>query len=511
MTISGPVSSSLWNNWVPDALTQIHTSLDQTAQQMASGKIGQTYSALGGKVARSIDLHSKLAQIDASSTGIAVANTSLATVNTAVASLSNLASTVSNGAFSSVQATDNASRTTSQSGLRTVLSTMLDYMNTQDGDTYVFGGRAQGTPPALDVSTVLDGNTALGKDGLTTYIAERQSADLGSNGMGRLNLSLPSGGTTVSLSEEAANLPFGMTLKSASSTLDHASTTLSSTAPKSLNVTFAGVPTTGTVFTVTFNLPDGTTTDISLTAGTTADKNQFAIGPDAATTAANFQSALSTSLKTTASTALANVSALTASKDFFAGSLTSPPQRVAIASGGSAATATGFVTDPITNAANTVIWYQGTDAKAAGDPRLDHVIQAAPGVTIGLGVRGNEAGFADTLAAVAAAAGTKFSTSDETLAQGQFSDLIHRSKSNLATGKSELQSIATSLSTSQIQLKDATDQNTAAKTILGSLISDIEDASPEKTAAQLSQLQTQLQVAYQITAKVMKMSLADYL
>ena len=306
-------------------------------------------------------------------------------------------------------------------------------------------------------------------------------------------------------------MPFGMTLKSASSTLDNVSVTLSSTAPKSLDVAFSGVPTAGTVFTVTLNLPDGTTTDISLTAGATADKNQFAIGADGATTAANFETALTTSLTSTASNTLANVSALKASKDFFSGSLTSPPQRVAIASGGSAATATGFVTDPIANAANTVIWYQGTDVKAAGDPRLDHVIQAAPGVTIGAGVRGNEAGFADTLAAVAAAAVTKFSKSDETLAQGQFSDLIHRSKANLATGKMGLQSIETSLSSSQIRLKDATDQNTASKAILGSLISNIEDASPEQTAAKLTQLQTQLQVAYQVTAKVMKMSLADYL
>jgi flagellin-like hook-associated protein FlgL len=499
------------NAWVPDTLVSIHDQLNQTSQQLASGKVGQTYSALGGNVARSIDLHSKLAQIDNSGFGLTIANTSLSTANNALTALSSLASTVESGTFSSVQGTDATARTNTQSSLRTTLSTMLNYLNTQDGDTYVFGGRAQGTPPALDVGTILDGSPSEGKDGLSTYISERQSADLGANGLGRLNLTLPAGGTTVSLTEEAANLPFGMTLKSVSSTLANTSAVLSTTSPKSLDVAFSGVPASGTVLTVTLNLPDGTTTDVSLTAGSTADTNQFAIGTDAATTAANFQSALSTALKTTASTALSNASALKASKDFFAGSLSSPPERVAIPPGGSAATATGFVADPLYNAAHTVIWYQGTDAKASGDPRLDRVGQAAPGVTIGLGVRGNEAGFSDTLAAVAAAAVTKFSTGDEKLAQSQYSDLLQRAKTGLSSGKAELQTIAASLTTSQTQIKDTTDQNTAAKGLYGTLISTLEDASPEQTAAQVTQLQTQLQVAYQVTAKLMKMTLADYL
>jgi len=511
MTISGSIPGSALNAWIPDTLAHIHDQLNQTSQQLASGKIGQTYSALGGNVARSIDLHTKLAQIDNSGFGLALANTSLSTANNALTSLSSLATTIVSGTFSTVQGTDAASRSNTQSSLRMNVSMMLNYLNTQNGDSYVFGGRAQGTPPALDVGTVLDGSPSEGKDGLATYITERQSADLGTDGLGRLTLNLPAGGTTVSLAEEAANLPFGMTLKSVSSTLANSSAVLSTASPKSLDVAFTGVPVAGTILTVTLNLPDGTTTDISLTAGATADTNQFAIGSDAATTAANFQSALSTALKTTASTILSNVSALKASKDFFAGSLASPPKRVAIPSGGSAATATGFVTDPINNAAHTVIWYQGTDAKASGDPRSDHVVQAAPGVAIGLGVRGNEAGFSDTLAAVAAAAVTNVSASDEKLAQSQYSDLLQRAKTGLSSGKAELQTIIASLATSQTQFKNITDQNTAAKGLYGALISTLEDASPEQTAAQLTQLQTQLQVAYQVTAKLMKMTLADYL
>ena len=511
MTISGTVPGASWNSWVPDALTKIHHSLDQTAQQLATGKIGQTYATLGGNVAQSIDLHSKLSLIDSNSVGIAAAQTSLSTTNIAINSFLNSSATISNGAFSSVKGTDAASRSNMQSGLRDNMTSLLGYLNTQDGPAYGFGGRVQGTLPALPMSTILDGDKTAGKDGLATYIAERQTADIGANGQGRLNLSLPTGAATVTLSEEAAGLPFGMSLKSVSSTLDKASTTISTSSPKTLDIAFSGVPTSGKVFAVTLNLPDGTTTDISLTAGSTNGTNQFAIGADAASTAVNFQAALSSTLKATASTVLASASSIKASKDFFLGSLTSPPQRVAIPAGGTAATATAFVTDPTTNAANTVIWYQGTDANSGGDPRLDRVIQVSPGLSVGFGVRGNEAGFADILASIAAAAVTQFSTGDEALAQGQFNALFGRARETLSTGKSELQNVITSLASSQTQIKDLTDKNTAMKNIYANLISTIEDASPEKTAAELTQLQTQLQIAYQVTSKVMKMTLADYI
>jgi flagellin-like hook-associated protein FlgL len=511
MTISGAVPGSSWNSWVPDALTKIHTSLDLTAQQMATGKVGQTYSSLGSNVAQSIDLNAKLTAIDASAVGIASAKTSLSTVDNTITSFLNSASSISNGPFSSVKGTDSASRRSMQSGLRDSFSSTLDYLNTQDDKGYLFGGKVQDVSPALPAATILDGDPTTGKTGLSDYITERQTADMGANGLGRLTLNLPTGGTTLTLFEEAAGLPFGMTLNSVSSTLDNATATLSTTSPKSLGVTFSGVPTSGKVFTVTFNLPDGTTTNVSLTAGATNSSSQFAIGADAASTAVNFQTALTSSLKTTASTALAGSSAIKASKDFFAGSLTLPPQRVAIPSGGTAATATAFVTDPTTNAANTVIWYRGTDAKTSGDPRLDRVIQISRGVNVGFGVRGNEPGFADMLASIGAAVVTKFSTTDETLAQEQFSDLVDRSKTTLSKGKTETQSVVTSLAASQAQVRDVTDRYTASKSLYASLISTLEDASPEKTAAQLTQLQTQLQIAYQVTSKVMKMTLADYL
>ncbi len=507
MAISGSVTNSFRSAWVAGTLTQIHDALNEKSQQLASGKIGQTYAAFGNNVSRSVDLRSKLSQIDSYNVEMAVGNASLSAVNQAITSLSNTASTASNGPLSTLQATDTAGRTAAQASLRATLTTMLSYMNVQDGDAYLFGGSNLGSAPALDVSTILDGSVSTGKVGLEGYVLERQTADLGTNSLGRLLVTLPTGGTTVTLAEEAANLPFGMTISSVSSTLSNATSTLSGTSPKTVDVAFSGLPATGGVFTVTLNLPDGTSKDVTLTADSAADTNKFAVGADAATTATNFKNALVTSLQSMASTALSGASAVKAAKDFFAGSLTSPPKRVA----GSPATATAFVTDNAQNAASTVVWYQGTGVDAAGDPRLDRVAQIGSGTTVGLGVRGNETGFVNTLSAVAVAAVAKFSTTDQTLAQNQFNDLIKRARDGVTLGKSGLQAAQVSIASSQTQIKSVKEQNIATKNVINTVISSIEDASPEQTAAELSSLQTQIQVAYQVTAKLLKLSLADYL
>ncbi len=512
MTISGSMGSSVWNGWVPDTLTKIHTLVDQTAQQMATGKVGNTYASLGGNAALSIDLTSKLSHLDSYGESVSSANLSLSTVNQAITSFTDLATKVTSGPLSAIKATDRTSRASTQTSLRAQLASMLDYINAKDGNSYIFAGRVSETAPALDVATILDGDHASGKAGLSAYVAERQRADLGTTGQGRLAVTLDTGGTGVTLAKEASNPVFGMTVNSVSAGLDKATATLSSSVPTSLDIAFSGVPAAGSSITITFGLPDGGTTDVTLSATSgSPSANQFSVGTDAASTAVNFQTALTTALTTAASTALSNSSALKAAQDFFAASPTSPPQRVLAGPDGTAATATAYQTDAATNAAQTIVWYKGTGVNASEDPRLDRVVPVSPGLTIGIGARGNEPGLADTLAAVAAATVVKFSATDENLAQSQFSDITSRAKDSLSSSKIELQSMTTSFAAAQQQVTAATSQNTATKNVLTTMLSSITDASPEQTAAYLTQLQNQLQVAYQVTAKLMKLSLADYL
>ena len=126
-------------------------------------------------------------------------------------------------------------------------------------------------------------------------------------------------------------------------------------------------------------------------------------------------------------------------------------------------------------------------------------------------MRGNEKGFSETIAALAAAAAVSPSKSDETLANMQFSELATRSSNQLTTGLSDLQSITASLATSQNAVKSESTNQTAYKSILQQAFDSKTSITPEQAATDLSALQTQLQVAYQVTSRLMKMSLADYL
>ena len=168
-------------------------------------------------------------------------------------------------------------------------------------------------------------------------------------------------------------------------------------------------------------------------------------------------------------------------------------------------------TDPATNAARTICWYSGTDANSGGDPRQDISVFISDGMKVGTGVRGNEKGFVETLAALAAASVVTTSTTDVALAKSQFSDLVSRSSAKVTAGSSDLQSISESLSAAQNTVKSETSSQASYKAILQQAFDSKTSVTPEQAAAELSALQTQLQVAYQVTSRLMKMSLADYL
>jgi flagellar hook-associated protein 3 FlgL len=248
-----------------------------------------------------------------------------------------------------------------------------------------------------------------------------------------------------------------------------------------------------------------------MTAATSNGNGTFAIGATAADTAANFQSALTTTLKQVASVQLFNASAEKQAMDFFSGSTTNPPQRIIPGPDGTLASATLFSSDTASNASKTISWYSGTDANAAGDPRQDVSALIGEGISVGIGVRGNEKGFVETLAALAAAAIVSPSKTDETLANAQFSDMASRSSILVTTGSADLQLITASLASVQSTVKTETTNQSAYKSLLQQTFDSKTSITNEQAAADLSALQTQLQVAYQVTSRLMKLSLTDYI
>jgi len=133
------------------------------------------------------------------------------------------------------------------------------------------------------------------------------------------------------------------------------------------------------------------------------------------------------------------------------------------------------------------------------------------GINIGSGIRGNEKGFVETLAALASATVVSTSTSDETLANLQFSEVVSRSSAQVTTGRSDLQAIMASLTSAQNSVKTESSNQASYKSILQQAFESKTTVTPEQAVTELTALQTQLQIAYQVTSRLMKMSLADYL
>ncbi len=510
MSILGTGFGNSWSGWVPQTLTKIHDDLNSKSVQLATGKIATTNSGLGSTVYQTLDLQSRLSGCDLYSDSIVSVGTDITTSINAVSSLSDAANATKNGALAAVNSSDAAGRSSRQTQLKSVLTSLLGYVNTRGVNGYIFGGANTSSPPAESLDTILGGDASTGKDGLTTLVAERQQADLGSDGLGRMAIT----GTTtqVTLTSPASTLPFGMSIKNVSSTFSHGTASLTSSAPPTMMADFSsGVPQSGETVTITLNLPDGSATPLIMTAGTSNGNGTFALGATAADTAANFQSALTTTVKQIANVQLFSASALKQATDFFSSSTTNPPQRILAGTDGTLKTATAFSTDALSNSNKTICWYSGTDANSGGDPRQDVSNLIGDGIRVGIGVRGNEKGVAETLAALAATAVVSTSSTDDTLANLQFSDLVSRSSAQVTTGRSDIQSITGSLSSSQNAVKAEKDNQASYKAILQQAFEAKTTVTPEQAAAELSALQTQLQVAYQVTSRLMKMSLADYL
>jgi hypothetical protein len=190
-------------------------------------------------------------------------------------------------------------------------------LNTQAGDRYLFSGSAIDTPSVASMEDILNGKGA--QAGLKQLIAERNQADLGVGGLGRLVISSPLP-TSVSVAEDVAGSPFGFKLNAITSSLTGATVTGPSGSPAAVSVDLGATnPNNGDQVTFTFNLPDGTTEAIQLTASnaTPPPSGSFAIGATSTVTASNLKAALNSAIGTLASTSLVAASAMAASDNFF--------------------------------------------------------------------------------------------------------------------------------------------------------------------------------------------------
>lgn len=299
------------------SVQNINTQLTNLSTELSSGVKSTNYAGMGVDEGFAIAARAQLANITAFGDTMTNVNTVIDAANTALQSLSSTASQIQSAAAATPQDLTSSGQSIGQQDALSQLSSIVGILNTQVGSRYIFSGSAINTPAVASADDILNGTGT--KAGLKQVIAERQQADLGTSGLGRLVITQPSG-TSVQVAEDVAGSPFGLKLNSVSSSLTNATVTGPSGSPPAVSVDMtAGNPNPGDQITFTFNEPDGTADSIQLTATNTspAPTGSFTIGATPAATAANFKAALSSSISTLANTSLVAASAVEAADNFF--------------------------------------------------------------------------------------------------------------------------------------------------------------------------------------------------
>jgi len=501
MSISDIASSSALKI---QSLLDMRQQIDDLQRQLGTGKKADTYAGLGVSTGLAVTLRSQLSAMSSFGDTITSVGIRLNTAQTALQQIDQSVHTVKSATQLTRYVIDQTGQTTDQRTSAGQLDQILAALNTQVGDNYIFSGASPDQPAVESLDHILNGNGA--RAGFKQIISERNQADLGASGLGRLVIPAAAG-SVVSMSEDVAGSPFGFKLGAVNSALTGAIVTGPAGSPATISVNLGATnPNNGDTVKFTFNLPDGSTENLTLTAtsSTTPGANQFTIGATPAATAANLQATLTASVGQLAQTSLSAASAIAAANDFFNVSAASPPRRVG---GPPFTTATTLVSG---TSANTVTWYTGeagaTSARSTATARIDKTI------SVSYGTRANEQGIRWAVQNIAVFAAMTFSSADPN-ASNRYSALTQRLGPNLDVpqGTQRIPDIEAELAGAQTSMKAVQDRLTQAKATAQNMSDSIEGISNEEVASKILALQTRLQASYQATTTLYHTSLVNYL
>lgn len=496
MAINGVGSGT---SYLALSLVNTRRELEDLQQQLSSGKKSTSYAGMGSGRGFAISLRAQLTSLATYADNMTNTNLRLNLANSVLGRMVDIGQDARTAAINAPVLLDSTGQTDAQRTARVALEEMVQLLNSQSDNRYIFSGRAIDQQPVADIEDIIDG-TGTGA-GLRQIISERLQADVGT-GTGRLVLSQPTT-TSVAVAEDAAGSPFGLKLAGITTTLSGATVTAPSGSPPQESIDLGAVnPNDGEKVRFTFNMPDGTTETIELTASTATPPpaGSFAIGADTAATAANLNAALNTAIGKLASTSLVPASAMAASDNFFKDN---PPLRV---SGAPLSSATALTAG---TAANTVFWYTGEDG--ADPARGTAVSRIDQSITVQYGMRASEEGLRWQVQNLAVFAAVTTTAGPDAVAQ--MNALNQRLTTNLSdqTGKQSIQDIQADLAGAQSAIKSTQDRHRQSKVMLEGMIGEIEGVVNEEVASKILALQTSLQASYQTTSMLYQLSLVKFL
>ncbi len=368
------------------AVQNLNTQLTNLSTQLATGEKSTTYSGMGVGEGFAIAARGQLASISAFGDAITNVNTFINVANTALQSLSSITGQVQSAAATGAQDINSNGQTIAQGNAQAELSSIVGILNTQAGDRFIFSGSAISTPSVASADNIMNGAGTMA--GLKQVIAERAQAD-GTTGLGRLVLTQPTA-TSISVAEDVAGSPFGLKLSSVSSSLTGGAVVSGpSGSPAAVSIALGATnPKPGDQVSLTFNLPDGTTASVQLTASSAnpPPSGSFTIGATPTLTAGNLNTVLNTAIGKLANTTLVAASAVEAGHDFF----------------DPAGTATGSVANnklaaPITGA-TTLSGLAGTDSISTNFAAGDTItVNGKPITFVASGATGNQLNVTDSV------------------------------------------------------------------------------------------------------------------
>ena len=380
-------------SYIGSSIVGLRNQLNDLTQQLASGRLSTTYAGQGADRGFALSLRAQVSSIDAFADTANNVNTRLSVINLSLQGVSDISRQVKSAAGASTIVLNNNGQTSGQITAQAAFSNLVSVLNTQSGDRYLFSGRTTDTAATVPADVMLNGTGT--QAGLIQLINERRQADQGVGNMAHLAVSSPPATTTVtSLSEDGSS--FGLKLGAISSSLTGATVTQPTGSPPSATIDLGAVnPNDGDKITFNFNLPDGTSESIALTATTTnpPPAGSFLIGVDTDATTLNLQAALTSSIQTLADTSLVAASAITASNNFFNPSATIT---------GSAVNNQDAIPASITGA-TLLSGAAGTDSLAASFAAGDTItVNGTPITFVASGATGNQLNVTDDVQALLA-------------------------------------------------------------------------------------------------------------
>ena len=483
------------------SINEMRAQFDDLQRQLATGLKTDSYAKLGTDRNTVLSLSHQLSQLSAYTNTISKTNMRIEVMTDALTRVNSIASETKTTLASSGFELVNGTQTSAQVQAAMQFDEIVNLLNLQVEDRYLFGGNDTQTRPVALPAEILDGVD--GKAGLRQFIEERALADLGADGRGRLTLG--TAGAVTTLAEDADPSVFGFKIAGVNSGLGNATVTGPAGSPAALDVEFTGLPAAGEKIEIELALPDGTTTTVSLkaTAASPAGKGEFTIGADPDATAANFQAALDTAIQTQAQTSLKAASAVEAANNFFDYAAGGAPQRV---DGPPFETATGLI-DATED--DTVFWYRGDLTGTAGN---NFTAQIDEGRKVSYGARADQAAIRDMLKSSALLSAVEYSDADDAEQEASYKALTGRvSKVLNFEGVQSLESIVTGLGLTASTLSKTQDRHDLVMASANELLGDIQQADPYEVGVKLTTLQTQLQASYQVTAMLSQMSLVNFL